>query len=281
MSYTTKAAPQKKESVKKFVHLLKEYPIIAAVNMENLPAKQLQHIRQVLRGKVELVMTKRRLMKLAIEQCKQEKPGLEKIETQLKGMPALLFTKDNPFTLFKTLKKNKSKAPARAGQIAPSEIIVPAGPTGFLPGPIIGELGALGIKSKVDQGKITIVQDSVVCKEGQVISAPLAAMLTRLNINPMEVGLDITAVYEKGTIFDKKVLDIDEEQFNKNLQQAIRWGLNLSIETAFPTKENRELLIQKAYRDAKGLALECAIYNKEVIEELLAKAYRQGKTLQP
>src|SRR3989338_3319500 len=229
MSYKTKASPQKKETVHQFIKLIKEYPIIAAVNMENLPAKQLQNLRATLRGKVELVMTKRRLIKLALEHTKQDKPGIDKIEEKLKGMPALLFTKDNPFTLFKTLKKNKSKAPARAGQIAPNDIIVPAGPTGFLPGPIIGELGTLGIKSKVDQGKISIVQDSVVCKEGQVISAPLAAMLTRLNINPMEVGLDITAVYEKGTIFDKKVLDIDEEQFNKNLQQAIRWGLNLSI----------------------------------------------------
>src|SRR3989344_6785945 len=159
MSYKTKASPQKKETVHQFIKLIKEYPIIAAVNMENLPAKQLQNMRSTLRGKVEILMTKRRLLKLAIEHAKKDKPGIEKLE--LKGMPALLFTKENPFTLFRTLKKNKSKAPARGGQKAPSNIIVPAGPTTFLPGPVIGELGALGIKSKVDQGKIAIVQDTV------------------------------------------------------------------------------------------------------------------------
>ena len=278
MTHKAKAAPAKKEIVNKITKLVKEYPIIAAVNMENLPAKQLQNMRATLRGKIELFMTKRRLMRLALEQGKQEKPGIEKL--QLDGMPALLFTKENPFSLFKTIKKNKSKAPARGGQKAPNDIIVPAGPTSFLPGPVIGELAALGIKNKVEQGKIAIIADSVVCKAGQVISPALAGMLTRLNINPMEVGLDIVAVYEKGTIFDKKVLDIDEEQFMKNFNNAARYAMNLSVETAFVTKENREILIQKAFKDAKGLALECGIYSKEVIGDLLGKAVRQAHSVE-
>ena len=92
-------AVYKKETVKKIVDLIKKYTIIGSVNMENLPAAQLQKMKAQLRDKVEMFMTKRRLMKLAIEKVKGEKAGIEKIEEHLKGMPALLFTNENPFAL--------------------------------------------------------------------------------------------------------------------------------------------------------------------------------------
>ena len=51
-------ADYKKVVVKKIVELLKQYPIIGCINMENLPASQLQNMRGQLRGKVEMLMTK-------------------------------------------------------------------------------------------------------------------------------------------------------------------------------------------------------------------------------
>ncbi len=265
----------KKDTVKRLVDLIKKYPIVGSVNLENLPAAQLQNMKTNLRGKVEILMTKRRLMKIAIEKAKAEKPGIEKLEPYLKGMPALLFTNDNPFSLFKTIKKNKSTAPAKAGQTAPSDIVVKAGPTSFAPGPVISELAGLGIKSKVEEGKIAIMADTVVCKEGGVISAKLAGMLARLGIMPMEIGLDLVAVLEKGDIFTKSVLDIDEDKFMADLTKAARWAFNLSCEAAFATKENRECLIQKAFMESKAVALSQNIMADAVVGELLAKAERQ------
>ena len=274
-----KVADSKKAVVKRIADLIKKYPIIGSLNMESLPAAQLQRMKGQLRDKVEMLMTKRRLMKLAIEQAKTEKKGIEKIEEHLKGMPALLFTKENPFTLFKILKKSKSKAPAKGGQIAPADIIVKAGPTSFAPGPVIGELGALGIKSKVEEGKIAIIEDSVVCKEGEEISAALAGMLTRLGIEPMQIGLDLVAVYEKGDIFTKSVLDIDEDKFMADLSQAATWAFNLSVDTAFVTDANKEMLIQKAFMDSKALALSQNIMADAVVADVLAKAEREMLSL--
>ena len=56
----------------------------------------------------------------------------------------------------------------------------------------------------------------------------------------MEIGLTIKAVYENGVIYTKQVLDVDEEQFMKDLNNAISWGLNLSCEVAFLTTQNDE-----------------------------------------
>jgi len=269
-------AQYKKDIVAKLEKLMLDYPIIGAVNMESLPAPQLQKMREQLRGKVELFMTKRRLMKIAIEKVKDKKPGIEKLEEKLRGMPALIFTKDNPFALFKTLKKSKSNAPAKAGQTAPNDIEVKAGPTSFAPGPIIGELGGLGIKCGVEDGKIAIKEDSIVAKEGDKISQKLAEILTRLGIEPMEVGLDLIATYENGTIFGKDVLDIDEEAFKADLNSAVSGAMNLALNVGYPTKETIKILIGKAFNDAKVLGLEQNIIDEGVIDELVGKAERHA-----
>ena len=272
-------ASQKKETVSQLANLFVSYPIIGILNMESLPSAQANMIRQKLRSSVVITMAKKRLIHLALEEAKVRKPGIEQIESYFQGMPGLSFTKENPFSIFKTIKKSKSPAAAKAGQKAPRDLIIKAGPTPFAPGPVISELAGLGIKSKVEGGKVAVVSDTVVVHEGGVISDKLASMLMRLSITPMEVGLDLVALYENGMILKKEVLDIDEGAFLAQIEQAARWALNLSIESAFPTMENRELLVQKAWREAKALAMEVAFMADAVRDELLAKGAAQAQAL--
>ena len=207
---------KKKELVQNLIKQIKSYPIVGLVNMQNLPAQQLQNMRAMFRKKsVQIVMTRRKLIQLALKDSKLE--NIDQLTEKIKGMPALILSKDNPFTLYSVIQKNKSQAPAKAGQIAPNDIVVKAGPTSFAPGPIISELGAVGIKTKVDGGKLTITDDVVVAKEGDEITPALADMLKRLDIQPMEVGLDLVAVWENGTIFTAKQLHIDEEEYLQNI----------------------------------------------------------------
>lgn len=275
---TANAPPQKKTQAKRIIDLAKAYPIIGVADMENLPAPQLQRMRAQLRSQVEIFMTKKRIMLKAIDAIK-DKPGFEKIKDHMRGMPALIFTKENPFSLFRALKKSKSKAPARAGQLAPRDIIIPAGPTPFTPGPIIGELGALGIKAGVEGGKIAIKVDSMVCAEGKPISEKLAGLLIKLGIEPMEIGLNVIAVYEKGTIYTKNVLDIDEDKFMQDLLLTASQAYGLAMEIGYTTKETIELLLQKANREAKALAIEGNFMAEEVKAEILAKAESQAAAL--
>jgi large subunit ribosomal protein L10 len=256
MSRQIHVAPAKKKAAKEFEQLLLEYPIVAAVNLESLPAKQLAVMRDKLRQTCHIRMAKRRVMNVAIEAVKGKKHGIEQLQSHMKGMPALLFTKENPFTLYKTVKKNKSKAAAKAGQKAPYDLVVPAGPTSFAPGPVIGELGSLGIKTGVENGKVAIKADSVVAKEGAVISQKLAGLLLRLGIEPMEIGLDITAVYENGMIMTRSVLDVDEDAYLGMIGKAAAQAIALSIETSFLTPETRERAIEVTAKSAVALAIE-------------------------
>ncbi|MEE9525647.1 MAG: 50S ribosomal protein L10 [Candidatus Woesearchaeota archaeon] len=269
----------KKKVVKEIVKLMKEYPIVGAINMENMPAGSLARMRQQLREQCVIRMAKRRVMKYAFDEIKAEKKGINELVPHLKGMPALLFTKENPFSLFKFIKQKKSSAPAKAGQEAPRDIVVKAGPTPFVPGPVISELSGVGIKTEVKDGKIHIKEDAVVAKEGDVINAALAGLLQRLGIEPMEIGLDLVAVYEDGVIYDKKVLDIDEDKFMEDMQNAARWAFNLAVEVGHYTKETVGVLVPKAFREAKSVALEAGVMNDVTKEEILAKAEAQAQSL--
>lgn len=279
MAKKAHVAEHKKRTVKRFQDLIKEYPIVGALDLENMPAPQLQQMRAKLRKDVVILMTKRRLLKIAIENSKANKNGIEELEKHLKGMPALLFTKENPFKLFKIIKKNKTKAPAKGGQISPIDIVIKAGSTSFAPGPVISELGKFGLKTGVEGGKVTIRQDTVVCKAGDIINNALAGLLIKFGIEPMEIGLDLVAVYENGTIFTKDVLNIDEEQFMRNLLNATRWGINLAVEVGYYTKDVVNLMIPKAHRDALALARSQDILTSATVGEVLAKAERQMKSL--
>lgn len=263
----------KKETVAEFVKLIKEYDIIGAVNMENLPAKQLQNMREQLRDTVLVRMSKRRLLKVALEESGKE--GTQLLEEYLKGMPALLFTNGSPFKLFKTLKKNKSTTAIKGGQIAPNDIVVPAGPTGFAPGPVIGELGSVGIKAGIDSGKVIIKEDSLVAKEGEEVSPLLAGLLTRLGIEPMEIGLDLTAVLENGEILTKSILDVDEDKFLADITTCAVQAFNLAVNSAYPCANTIEVLLQQVLRESKNLAINEDIITDITIGDTFAKAHGQ------
>jgi large subunit ribosomal protein L10 len=271
---------QKKKDVQEFIRLVKEYPVVGIVNMHGLPAPQVQKMREQLRDVATVKMTKKTLIRIVLKEAAKEKPGIEELSERLRGLPAFVFTKDNPFKLFKTLKQKKSQAPAKPGQEAPNDIVVPAGPTPFAPGPIIGELGSVGIKAGIENGKVAVKQDSVVVKEGEKISPELAGILTRLGIEPMEIGLDLVAVFEEGSIFGKDVLDINEQEYKDNIAHAHRWAFNLAMQAGVLTPETTEIMFINAQRDAIALALSQAIESSEVIDQLLMRASGQANALQ-
>jgi large subunit ribosomal protein L10 len=269
---------QKVRIVESLSKLIEESPVVGVVNMQNLPAKQLQTMKAMLRAKgVQIVMTRKRLIKRALERV--SKDNISQLAEKLMGMPAVLLTKENPFALYSLLEKNKSPAPAKAGQTAPKDIVVKAGPTNFAPGPIISELGAVGIKTKVEGGKLVIINDVTVVKEGEVISQKVAETLKRLDIQPMEIGLDLRAVWENGLIFDAKQLHIDEEAFAADITQAASWAFNLAVEAAYPTADTIELLLVKVFTESKAVALEGNILTDATAEEIIGKVEREALAL--
>ncbi len=266
---------RKKEIVAKLEQLLKEYPVIGVADLEGVPASQLQQIRAKLRDSMLIFMAKKSLMNLALKKLESEKKGVYGLCKHFKGLPCFVLSKASPFKLATQLAKNKTSAPAKAGQTAPADILIPAGSTPFTPGPVISELGALGIKTKVESGKLVIQSDKVVAKEGDQIKANVASMLRRLGINPMEIGIQLQAAYEGGVIFGRDVLEVDSDYYLDQLSRAGAEALSLTLEIGYVTSENIQLLLNKAHTGARSLALEAAVPTSDTIKELLSKANTQ------
>jgi len=270
-------SPQKKKMVDEVASTLDKAKIVGIVNMENLPARQLADMRGQLRGKVTLFMTKKKLIKLALEKSKQ--PGIKDLEKYLKGMPALLITDQNPFALYSLLKKKRSKAPIKAGQAAPADILVKAGATNFAPGPVIGELGSFKIKAGIEAGKVVIKEDKIVAEEGDIINDKLSGLLLRLGIEPMEIGLGLVAVYENGGIMPAKVLDIDEDVYKQNFMTAAAEAFNLAVFAGITNKDTIKTLVAKAYREAKAVAKESKFLTPDNVGDVLAQVEAEANAV--
>src|SRR5512139_541210 len=274
--YTHHLPVWKRKQVEEIKADSSSHALVGLVDMYGIPAAQLQMIRRNLKGKAKIRMTRNTLIKHAFQELGGEIAGLEK---HISGHSALIFTDDNPFRLYKQLEKTKTKMAAKAGEKAPEDIVIEKGPTSFKPGPIVGELQQAGIPAAIEGGKVKIRETKTVVKKGGVISAKLAAVLTKLDIKPMDVGLALQAAYHDGGIFEPSVLAVDETVIMGQIALASRQALALSVEAAIPTKGSMDVLLIKAVRDARGLAVEAAIYEKDVVDAIIGKAYRESQAV--
>ena len=268
-------AAWKKDMVSELVQDMREYPVVAIVDMEGIPGQQIQSMRAGLRAHAKLKMTKDKLILLALDEISKEKPGIADLKDAVHGQCAVVTTDIDSFKLFKKLESTKTAAPAKEGQLAPYDIVVPKGPTPFGPGPIIGELQKIGIPAAIEAGKIAVKKDTTLVKAGEPIPGPVADMLPKLEILPMEVGMDLRAAYEDGVIYKRDVLNIPDDYYSTMFATAAHDALALGVSIAFPTKDTIVPLIAKAFRETMGLSIAAAIPTKENIEMLLAKADAQ------
>lgn len=265
----------KKNTVNEIVNDILESKVIAIVDLHGIPGQQIQSMRAGLREHAKLRMTKNNLMLLALEEAAKQKPGIDELKDSIFGQCAIISTDMDSFKLFKKLSATMTAAPAKTGQLAPMDIIVYKGPTPFGPGPIIGELQKIGLPAQIDAGKIVIRKDTTLVKCGEPISEDVAAMLPKLEILPMIVGLSLRFAYEDGTIYAKEVLDIPDDYYYTMFATAAHNARALGIDIAFPTTETIIPLIAKAFRETMGLSITAAIPTRENIEILLTKADSQ------
>lgn len=256
---------------------VEKYSVIGILDIYKLPAKQLQEIKEKLRSQAKIKVVKKVFIKKLLKEL--GKKGLENLEKYVGNYPALLLSNANIFELAREIEKAKTPAMAKAGDIAPKDIVIKAGPTPLPPGPAIGELQRLKIPAGVEGDKIAVKKDTVVLKEGEVITKEHADLFMKLGIQPMEIGLNLLAAWDNGTVFEKDILFVPIEEYINQIMTAYRNALNLSVNVGYPTKENIELLIAKAHNDAMNLALNADIITKETIEYMLLKAQNQMKAV--
>jgi large subunit ribosomal protein L10 len=269
---------EKISEVEEIIQMVKQYKVIGIANLQKVRSAQLQEFKKNLADKVYMRVIKNTIMKISIENCK-EKAELKKLEEYLTGSNVYLFTDLNPFRLALLLERGKARTTAKSGDIAAFDVIVPAGNTGQAPGPIISQLNAVGLPTRIEAGSVWINKDTLVVRKGETISERLASVLSKLGIKPVESGLIIKVAFDHGLIITQEQMQIDVNETRQNIEEAHSNAFGLSLSIAYPTSENAVMLLQVAHREAYLLSLNASAPTKETMADLIRKAHMEMLSL--
>ena len=224
-------------------------------------------------------MAKKTLMRLAWEQTGRP---MEELESLLEGavQPAIVHTNSmNAFQLYSELEKTKQGRAAKEGEVSPMDIVVEAGPTEFGPGPIVGEFNAVGIPAKIDKGKVAIQKTTTVVNKGEPISADLGIMLSKLDINPIEIGIILTGAIEDGFLFGADSLELDTDGLRSDIITATSGAFNLACNIRWFSSQTMPTLLAKASGEATSVAVEAGITNDVTIPLFITRANARALAL--
>ena len=275
---TRQIAIWKKEIFTDLSELLKKYPVVAAADLQKVRSSQIQEIRKKLRGKAELTVAKNTILRKAAEKA-ADKKSIDKFASAVIGSKVLIFTEMNPYELILFLNKNKVRVPAKGGDNASSDIIVPAGNTGLQPGPVISEFNEAKVPTRIEAGSIFVAKDTVVVRRGDQISAKTASLLSKLGMKPMEAGLALSYAYDNGSVLGPNELAFDLDQMKADFSSAARLAFGVAVESNIMFPETAPLIIRKAYRQALAVSVEAGFLTKETTARIIQRAYANMTSL--
>lgn len=276
---TRKIAEWKTEALVQLQGLLKKYPVIAAADLNKVRSSQIHELRRRLRGRVMMLVTKNNLLRKSVELSEYKDTRVGEFVKDLTGSNILLLTDTNPFSLILLLEKSKVRVPAKAGDTATGEILIPAGNTGLPPGPVISEFGEVKVPTRIEGGSIWVSKDTVVARKGDPINAKMASVLSKLGLKPMEAGLTLVAAYDNGTILSAGDLSLDLTAYRKDLSQALSNAFSLSIEAGFVTREAAPRILGRVLRQALALAAQAGYLEPGTVEHVLQRAVMHATIL--
>jgi large subunit ribosomal protein L10 len=269
--------PQKLERVRALSQVVLEAPVTALVGVRGVPGAALQSMRRELRARGHpIVVATNSAIRHALEIAAEKRPALKPLIEKVEDQTAVLAAEGNPFALYQEFLQTRSPTPARGGEIAPKDILVPAGTTSFKPGPIVGELQQAGFPAAIEKGKVVLKKDTLIVRAGEPIPRAVASVLTRLDIKPLEVGLSVRGVVEGTTFYPAEALNVDLDGMRADFGRAARRAIGLAVELGYVTPTTLTPIVTKAHRRALGLAVAVGYPTKETLEPLFGKAMREA-----
>jgi large subunit ribosomal protein L10 len=276
---TRKHYPKKKRLMyEELQRVPTEHTVIAMSKMTKVRAAQLMMIRKKFRNDIKIKIIKNKVAIRAFEKVKGV-AGLENLSKQLEGQCALISTNINPFKLNLIFAQNKVFLAAKGGDIATKEIVVPSGNTGITPGPVLSEFKTANVPTKIDQGTIWVSKDTLVVRPGDVISTPLASLLSKLNVKPIEAGISVNFAISEGLTFKEQDLRINLDEYREDLVRSFEQALALATEAGYMTAETVKPLLVKAQQQARSLAAEAGYLTSETAGFVLPRAQLQAEAV--
>jgi large subunit ribosomal protein LP0 len=267
----SRKADRKKNYWTRLVSLLDEYHKILIVAADNVGSNHMQKIRRAMRGKAVLLMGKNTMIRKAIRDHLEKTPSLEGLLPHVRGNIGLVFTNGDLADVRTKLTELKVQAAAKAGSIAPIDVVVPAGNTNMEPTKT-SFFQALSIPTKINRGTIEIINDIHLLAIGQKVSLSQAALLQMLGIKPFQYGLKVLTVYDSGAVYPAAVLDLTDDDILKKFFAGVNNVAALSLQIGYPTVVSVPHSIMNGYKNilAISIATDYTFPGSEKIKQLLS-----------
>ena len=255
------SAERKSEYFERMKELMSTFNKCFIVEIDNVGSMQLQSTRIELRGKAEVLMGKNTMMRKCIREYVEENPEtpVAQLEACCRGNVGFVFTNGDLGEIRKVLEENVRPAPAKIGVIAPDDVIVPKGPTGCDPGQT-AFFQTLQISTKITKGQIEMTNDTHLIAKGDRVTASQAALLQKLNIEPFTYGMKLRSVYDSGSLFDAKVLDITDDVLAAKFVAALNTIASLSLALGIPTQASVTHSVANAFKACVAITVELEKY---------------------
>jgi large subunit ribosomal protein LP0 len=249
---------RKQEYFERMESLLDSYSKIFIVSCDNVGSKQFQQIRIALRAEAVVLMGKNTMMRKVVTAYLAKNPGhpYEMLLPKIMGNIGFVFTNGDLGKVRELIEDNRVPAPARVGAIAPIDVVVPPGPTDCDPGQT-NFFQTLQIATKIVKGRIEITSPVNLLKTGDKVGNSEAVLLQKLHINPFDYGLVITDVYDNGSIFDVKVLDLTDDDLLVKFGAALSFLSCVCLQTGHPVWASMPHLVANAFKSLVSLTVEC------------------------
>jgi len=262
---------KKKEYFVKMKRMLTSYEKVFVVCVDNVGSQQMNQTRRELRGTAEVLMGKNTMMKKVLKDFLSANPGhhAAALEQKMAGNVGFVFTNGDLKKIRDVILSNRVPAPARVNAIAPLDVVVPAGPTGCDPGQT-NFFQVLQIPTKIVKGQIEITTPVDLIKAGSKVGSSEATLLDKLNIRPFSYGLTIDCVFDKGTMFSVKVLDIDDAHLSAMFFSALNKISALSLQIGYPTQTSFAHSISNAFRALVAVTVNLDTYTFDKAEPFKA-----------
>ncbi len=260
----------KEQIVEQLQGQIEEASVVGILDMQSLPAKQLQEIKKEMKEFANVRMERKNLMEIALENA--EKDDITTLDPSEAMQPAFIFSEKDPFQLYSLIQRNKTSAAAQGGETAPNDIEIPDGDTGIGPGPMLGKLQGAGLQVQVDDGTIHVQNPGVIIEEGETIDDDGVEILNQIGIEPLEIGLDLKIAYSEGEVFTSDQLDIDTEQYRSDVEAAASGAFNLAVNAGVVNATTAPAIVGEASRKAKNVAVSEGLPVEDTIEESVGYA---------
>lgn len=285
--------PERKVNVlQKFLEAFTNFQQVIIVDLLNISCDQITKTRKAIRKEKGVVLVgKNSIVKVAIKILTEKldpkdkkntefiayqkkyplKPELKNFLPLLKGKICFVFT-DKPFSEIKPIvEKEAVKVHAKAGAVAPSDIIIQPQQTNIDPGKII-EFQRIGMSVKTNKSALEIVKEFKLCSKGEIVTETVTQMCRSLNIIPFEYSLKMKTVFLAGEIIPEEALNFDPSALISIFQNNANLITAVSLEAGIVNALSIPHLILNSFKTLLAVGIEGGVKFKELDDALNSKS---------